>query len=81
MALASVLVCFANEEIMQQVKDSISKGLYFVPVNDAWELRRILRIPFASFGKMTDYMTSVGKSSSKNNVTRRLSVLLTTEFT
>lgn len=53
MSVVSALVYFANEEIMQQVKDSISKGFYFVSVNisDAWELRRILGIPFVTFGR------------------------------
>lgn len=35
MSIASDLIYFANEEIMHQVKESISTGFYFVPVKDA----------------------------------------------
>lgn len=36
MSIASALIYFANVEIMHQVKESFSKGFYFVPVKDAW---------------------------------------------
>lgn len=36
MSIASALVHFSNEDIMQQVTDSISKRFYCVLVNGVW---------------------------------------------